>query len=104
MVGERSRISAKLRWRTGDTGSRLTEWVVEAPGVEPGSESTSPQDSTCVSPLEFSSSALERGENPLTTSGGKSYDRGPRRPVTASLLNDILTGAVGVRRGTLAVN
>jgi hypothetical protein len=94
-------------WKGDGTSTKQferNEEMVEAPGVEPGSESTSPQDSTCVSPLEFSSSALERGENPLATSGGKSYDRGPRRPVIASLLNGILTGAVGVRRGTLAVN
>ena len=30
------------------------EKLVEAPGVEPGSESTRPQDSTCVSLLEIS--------------------------------------------------
>ncbi len=78
--------------------------MVEAPGIEPGSESTSPQDSTCVSPLEVSSPVLERGENPLATSRGESYDRGPRRPAIASLLHGILTGSVGVSRGTLAVN
>jgi hypothetical protein len=60
--------------------------MVEAAGVEPASESTSPQDSTCVSPLEISPPALERGENPLTASPGLSHEHGPRRPILTSPL------------------
>jgi len=37
--------------------------VVEAAGVEPASESTSPQDSTCVSAFNVSIPAQDSGEN-----------------------------------------
>lgn len=63
--------------------------MVEAAGVEPASESTSSQDSTCVSPLEFSPAASKRGEKKRQASLGKSRSHAPRRHVTTSPLNDI---------------
>jgi hypothetical protein len=72
--------------------------LVEAAGVEPASEGTSPEDSTCVSPLEFSPPTSKRGEKPSAASSGKSHDRGPQPPAIASLLNGTrprLAGASG---------
>ena len=42
---------------------RQVSRMVEAAGVEPASESTSPQDSTCVSAFNVSIPAQDSGEN-----------------------------------------
>jgi len=63
--------------------------VVEAAGVEPASEGTSPQDSTCVSASDVSCPAWGSGSKPPDTRPGKSRDQTPGRRLTTSLFNDI---------------
>jgi len=54
--------------------------MVEAAGVEPASESTSPRDSTCVSALEASPGAWKSGQKPRRASPGEVSPRGPGAP------------------------
>jgi hypothetical protein len=62
--------------------------MVEAAGVEPASESTSPPDSTCVAALEISRPSSKSDGNRGAPAPKSLTVHGPARPVTASLLND----------------
>lgn len=61
--------------------------LVEALGVEPRSEGTSPQNSTCVSALEISRPASKSDEKKLAASPGRSHPHLPEHRVEASPLN-----------------
>ena len=81
-------------WTPVDNSGRM----VEAAGVEPATEGTSPQDSTCVSALAVSRSGSKSDEKNLTASPGKSRPHTPRRHVGASPLNGAsspVEGALG---------
>src|SRR5688500_9406594 len=65
-------------YRANPLGKRAKE-MVEAAGVEPASESSSSQDSTCVSASVVSCPACGSGEEPPGTSPGKSHPRTPWR-------------------------
>ena len=71
--------------------------MVEAAGVEPASERTSSQDSTCVSASCVSRPPCGSGEVPSGASPGKSRPRAPWRHARASLFNGVL--APTTRRG-----
>ena len=62
---------------------------LEAAGVEPASESTSPRNSTCVSASVFSARREETAKNRRAPASEKSHGLTPRRRPTASLLNGI---------------
>ncbi len=70
---------------------------MEAAGVEPASERTSSQDSTCVSASWVSRPPCGSGEVPAGASPGKSHPRAPWRHARASLFNGVL--APTTRRG-----
>ena len=76
---------------------RKVSRMVEAAGVEPASESTSSQDSTCVSASGFSCPACGSGEVPPGLSPGESRRHAPRRHVPTSLFNGVRPPAT--RRG-----
>jgi hypothetical protein len=63
--------------------------VVEAAGVEPASEGTSPKDSTCVSASVVSCPACGSGSEPPGTRPGKSRGWTPSHHPATSLLNGI---------------
>ena len=70
-----------------DTKTERSEGLVEAAGVEPASESTSPRDPTCVFPFELSQPAKNGTKRPGRPSRKISLPRSGR-PAATSLLND----------------
>ena len=81
--------------RDADTGPDKCEGMVEAAGVEPASEGTSPKDSTCVSASLISRPSCESGEKPTATSLSKSHNRAPRRHQIASPFNGVQAPTTG---------
>ena len=69
--------------------------MVEAGGVEPPSEGTFPQDSTCVSASFFSRPTCGSGEVPPGASLSKSHNQTPRRRLIASPFNGALNPTTG---------
>ena len=75
--------------------------MVEAAGVEPASEGTSPRDSTCVSTPVFSPPVSERGKNHGRLSVEESYRDPSTRRIVASLLNDVPSHPTGKGEGNV---
>lgn len=69
--------------------------MVEAAGVEPASENTSSQITTCVSPFSCRG-RLETEPSAPAAIPDMSHDHASRRNVATSLLNDDQSRAVGV--------
>jgi hypothetical protein len=69
------------------TKTEQREGLVEAAGVEPASESTSPQDSTCVFPFGLSQPDMNGTKSPGRPFRNISSLRSGR-PAATSLLND----------------
>ena len=94
--GSCAKVEGWLANRSSLTSARERR-LVEAAGVEPASESTSSQDSTCVSASGFSCPACGSGEVPPGLSPGESRRHAPRRHVPTSLFNGVRPPAT--RRG-----
>ena len=63
--------------------------MVEAAGVEPASESMSPQDSTCMSVLDSLTSSVKARQKPLKASPDESHYHASVPHAGASPLNGV---------------
>src|SRR5687767_6400165 len=78
---------------------RKVSRMVEAAGVEPASENTSSQSTTCVSPFD-SRGRLRTEPSAPSASPEKFHHHASRRTVMTSLLNDGYSKATGLLRVT----
>ena len=97
-------FARRARWLAETKLASGERSLVEAAGVEPASEGTSPQDSTCVSALVISLPASKSDEKKLAASPGKSRPRLPEHPAGASPLNGASAPVEGALERRVAVN
>src|SRR5687767_1651578 len=101
----RARRSRDQRHRTSPpphkkiARAKLGHFLVEAAGVEPASENTSSQSTTCVSPFD-SRGRLRTEPSAPPASPDSSHPRASRRNAGTSLLNDGQSQATGLLKLT----